>query len=418
MTTRGGAPPGPQRKTIAKILGTLRDHGPLRVDELAKRAGISPKTFGRAVPSLRSASWLELRDDGRWAIGRAASVFAISVSRERVRCAVVDAHGGLVARASRQAMVAPLHDDPPSKNETSELFVELGRECLGQLEGGKPAAVAVAWPGTIIKTANGPRLAVASTSSWQQEFSFSELFDPVTKALGLSKRPIEFVNDADAELLAETRWGVAQNMHAAVGIKVCGGIGTAIVIDGWVHEGTDRSAGEIGHVAVDVGDLDDDERRPRAAKPLELITYCSCNLANCRHLERFASGRATIERLVVSDELASGYDQAGERLMESDRAHTDLRFALKSAGRLVGRALVGPWLLVEPDVVVVSPFPYGEAIRDGVKDELEDGVGRAVEVRLGTNPQDRGYWMTTLGAAAYGFDRHIRGRLEQRLAAG
>lgn len=399
--------------TLRQLFATLLAKGPLSLPNLAHASGVSAKTLSRAAPDLEREGWLERREGKTWAVGPAGRVLAVAVSRERVRCAHVDAHGELLAKASQTAMIAPPHGTAMTPNELSRLVSGLARKCVTEAGLDPPGAVSIAWPGPISRQAGGPRRFEPSAPEWRG-VRLRDLVDRAVDKAGLAGLPVELVNDADAEVLAEARWGVAADARVVLGIKISGGIGSAIIIDGVIHEGADGSVGEIGHLPVDTSGIDED--RPGAVVPLDRLKFCSCGFHERGHLERFASGRASIDRLVSRQKLRKGYDEAAPTIFD-ERNTLYRHFVLSSAGKLVGRALAGPWLLLEPDAVVVCPFPYDGAVAVGVKFELEQVIGRDTEVRLATAPDDDGeFWMTARGAAAYAFDRRLRPKLEERTA--
>ena len=81
------------------------------------------------------------------------------------------------------------------------------------------------------------------------------------------------VNDASAAALGEHRFGVGRGTQNLVLLTVGTGIGGGIIIGGELYTGSNGSAGEIGHMTIDVNG-------PR----------CACGHAGC--LEVLASGTA------------------------------------------------------------------------------------------------------------------------------
>lgn len=63
--------------------------------------------------------------------------------------------------------------------------------------------------------------------------------------------PLVMMNDANASVLAEWRWGAARGAHTAVYFTMSTGMGAGLVIGGRLHEGPDDLAGEIGHIRLD-----------------------------------------------------------------------------------------------------------------------------------------------------------------------
>ena len=60
------------------------------------------------------------------------------------------------------------------------------------------------------------------------------------------------INDADAAALGEHRFGAGKGVNTLVYLTVSTGIGGGIIINGKLHTGLHGSAGEIGHMTIDV----------------------------------------------------------------------------------------------------------------------------------------------------------------------
>lgn len=142
-------------------------------------------------------------------------------------------------------------------------------------------------------------------------------------------------------------------------------------IDSKLIEGTNGLAGELGHLPVGRRLIEEvSSRSHQDLAPMEYDSWtCSCN--RLHHLEAFASGTAVVRRL-----KASGYDIPDEgrgrmSILRSalDHEPDDLqKAAVTDAGRVLGRALAGPILMLDPFRITVTgslATPY-----------LVDGIGR------------------------------------------
>ncbi|MFG6114848.1 ROK family protein [Halobacillus sp. MO56] len=97
--------------------------------------------------------------------------------------------------------------------------------------------------------------------------------------------PIHIVNDANAAAIAERIWGAGKGTENLIYITVSTGIGAGIISDGHLITGEEGSAGEFGHISIDVNG-----------------EKCSCGNIGC--LENLASGSAIAN--IARDRLQSG----------------------------------------------------------------------------------------------------------------
>jgi len=103
------------------------------------------------------------------------------------------------------------------------------------------------------------------------------LRDIVKKKYGVSTF---LINDASAAVLGEHRFGAGRGVDNLVYLTVSTGIGGGIIINGELYSGPCGSAGEIGHMIIDVNG-------PR----------CSCGNIGC--LEALASGTAVAREAIA-----------------------------------------------------------------------------------------------------------------------
>ena len=89
--------------------------------------------------------------------------------------------------------------------------------------------------------------------------------------------PVVLENDANVAAYGEYRLGAGQGLNSLVQITLGTGIGAGIVVDGKILRGATDTAGELGHVIVNVGG------RP-----------CGCGRSGC--LETYASATGTVKR--------------------------------------------------------------------------------------------------------------------------
>lgn len=144
--------------------------------------------------------------------------------------------------------------------------------------------------------------------------------------------PARIINDANACVLAEQRFGTARDLADVVYLRLSTGIGAGVISGGRMLLGHNGVAGELGHVSVD----------PQG-------TVCRCGSRGC--LETVASPTAIAALLArswgrpVSDTDLPGLLRSGDR--------GALR-AVGDAGEAVGRVLAPAVMLLNPRLIVIG----------------------------------------------------------------
>lgn len=182
--------------------------------------------------------------------------------------------------------------------------------------------------------------------------------------------PVVILNDVDAGIYGEYRFGVAQKARTAVGVFPGTGIGGGCVYEGKILRGKTASCMEVGHVQV----------APEG--PL-----CGCGRRGC--LEAVAS------RLVIAAQAAkAAYRGQAPHLLK--HVGTDLRdirsgaiassiaggdkqveAIVREAARHIGRAVAGLVNLLGPDLVVL-----GGGLVEAMTDLYVGEVRRAAKRRV------------------------------------
>ncbi|WP_394619901.1 ROK family transcriptional regulator [Lentzea sp. JNUCC 0626] len=140
------------------------------------------------------------------------------------------------------------------------------------------------------------------------------------------------VNDANACVVAERRYGVARHCDDVVYLRLSAGIGAGVVCDGRMLLGHDGLVGELGHISVD----------PRGE-------VCRCGNRGC--LETIASP-AAVARLLSRSWVRTVTNTELMALLDAkDRGAVR---AVEDAGEAVGRTLAMTVMTLNPQLVVVG----------------------------------------------------------------
>jgi len=309
-----------------RIAETLRAYGPRTRAELVTLTGLSRPTVSSALIDLIGAgmaSETATRSTTKPAGGRPPSVVrltreagvavGVDIGRRHVRVAVADlGHTVLGERATRTTFES---DDRPI--EVLSLAATLIDQALADLAVRKSDVVGVGLGIPAPITRDGTIGSPALLPAWAP-------LRPSDELAGRIDLPVRVENDANLGALGEYVWGAGRGCADLVYLKLATGIGAGIVLDGRLYRGAAGTAGEFGHVALDV-------RGP----------VCRCGNRGC--VELSAGGRALLAHArVVHPELtdlagliryAEAGDQGCRRLLID--AGTQLGFALGSLVNLL-----------------------------------------------------------------------------------
>jgi glucokinase len=218
--------------------------------------------------------------------------------------------------------------------------------------------------------------------------------DTIEQAFGC---PAVVINDVDAGVYGEYRFGAAAGARCAVGVFPGTGIGGGCVYEGLIVQGRTLSAMEIGHMTVlPDGPLCGCGRRGcLEAVASRLAISAACAAAAFRGeaphlLEAAGTDLANIRSGVLSQSIAAG-DKAVEEI-------------IRGAGRAIGRTVAGIVGLLAPEVILLGgglveamPEIFIEEVTAGVDGSVMApfvGTYKVVAAELGDDA-------TVTGAAAW-----------------
>ena len=158
--------------------------------------------------------------------------------------------------------------------------------------------------------------------------------------------PVYLERDTNVALMAEWRYGAARGTRNAIYITVSTGIGGAVILDGRPVQGTDGTAGEVGHVTVE-------------------LDGPTCGCGGIGHVEAIASGTALAReaRAMLTDvpdaplaRLAASGEEVDAELVARAAAQGDERCnaLLERAFTAVGALCASLVNLLDPQVIVIG----------------------------------------------------------------
>jgi glucokinase len=186
--------------------------------------------------------------------------------------------------------------------------------------------------------------------------------DVMSERLG---SPVVVDNDANAALLAESRYGAARECAHAVLVALGTGIGSGLLLDGRIYRGARGMGAEIGHMVVDLHGPDCQGACPGRGC-LEVMASGSAIGREGVAAARRTPGSALGRRLAAGREITGGI--VTELAHDGDEA---ARSVLAEVGRRLGYGLVGVVNVFNPEAIVIG----GGAIAAG---ELLLGPARSV----------------------------------------
>jgi predicted NBD/HSP70 family sugar kinase len=155
------------------------------------------------------------------------------------------------------------------------------------------------------------------------------------KATGL---PVIIDNSARCSALAEIWHGKAQYAHVRnlLYVSVSTGLACGVVIDGGLYRGGNNTAGQFGHIPIDVNGPD-----------------CRCGQRGCWDL--YASDKATVKRYAdlrgASGKRVSTMRKLVELVEAGDGAATE---AVRETARYLGMGITGLINGLDPEVVIIG----------------------------------------------------------------
>lgn len=373
------------------------------------------------VSDLIESGWLERRD-GRLAFGSACGdAIGLSVERETLSWAILGPRGPIASNVL-DAPIAPIGGSPVSRERMEEILAVALQEAATLLPERPIAGVGVAWPRPIALDGEPYEDGfVGSSFAGGERFSPREAIREAMSTAGLAiagngdggEPIIEIVNDADADLLFDSRLGVGRGIANLLGLKICGGIGLSQIHQGRLVRGHAGRAGEIEHIKVRFEDFLLPDRWDNV-RELDELPPCSCNGANC--ISRFATGKTIVDQLRDYEDPSMSYTERG-RKVEADPRRDVVTAVFGRAGRLLGQALQGPVLAFDPERIVVSAFPKNGNLLQGLRTGLTDGT------RVHLDPDDIVFASpkrerTAAGAGWLVVEQDLIPRMEETVANG
>ncbi|MDX6291186.1 MAG: hypothetical protein QOH50_261 [Kribbellaceae bacterium] len=310
-----------------RVLGVVRQHGPLTQVEIAVASGLSAATVSNVVRELDRVGAVRLSPsirNGRRAVlvsltSGGGLLAGIAFGERDVRVAIASESRKILAQQLMPLQADHVADD--GMERAASLLADLaetvgaGVEDISAIGFGLPAPV---------DSVSGQAGSDAVLPGWRGV--------NVAEAMaGYLRAPVALDNTANLAALGELRGGALLGVQHGCYIKFSYGVGAGIVLSGEVFRGSAGTAGEIGHLTID-------ENGP----------ICRCGNRGC--LDTFVGSRALLSSLAASHGPLRLRDVV-TRALAGDLGCSRV---IQDAGRQVGVAVAGLVNLFNPEVIVVG----------------------------------------------------------------
>lgn len=206
-------------------------------------------------------------------------------------------------------------------------------------------------------------------------------------------------NDVRLAALAEARLGAGRGSNLMVAVWVGTGVGGAVIMNGKIHSGHNRNAGEIGHTQIDF-------RRASPGKIDGTLEGTAAKVGIAAYLKRRIDrgDRTELEKAVAKKDVRLKGSQLREAWEEGDEL---ARRALQRSARAVGITIGNVWNILSPDVFVLGggvASDVGPAYLEEVR-KWADAFAFTQDLgRIRIEPAGLGDDSGLLGAALYSRD--------------
>ena len=208
------------------------------------------------------------------------------------------------------------------------------------------------------------------------------------------------LNDASAAALGELRFGAGRGINNLILLTVGTGIGGGIIIDGKLYNGPSGSAGEIGHMTIDVN-----------GPP------CTCGNIGC--LETLVSGTAitrearkriaqgegsSLVEMVAGKLEAITAEEIGAAARSGDSLALDI---INEAATYLGVGMVNLVNIFNPEMIVVGGgmAKLGELLLDPARRVMKERAFQISAQAVRIVPAELGDEAGICGAAVFAFEQ-------------
>src|ERR1700678_1635480 len=326
------------------IFNQIRTRQPISRADLARASGLQRSTVSLIVEELLAERWIAEGSLGRLPRGRRPTflnvnsqrgVLALDIHPSQTTLAVTDLGGQIVAQT-----LVPLPEDPQKVIATIARAIQ---EIIANNKERSFDGIGISLPGRLdlkaVKSGNSKPDSDDAIFAPNIRWPIAQIKSRVEQATGM---PVVADNVANACALSEVWFGDSDGMHDLVVVNVSEGLGTGIFANGRILRGEGGSAGEFGHVQIDLNGL------PCGCGSRGWWETLAANPAGMRYYAEFANRPSPpFEDLL---KLAEAGDPAGRKAIER------MCSALGRGMHMIASALAPGEIIVVGDITTIWLF--------------------------------------------------------------
>lgn len=386
---------------IAAILDVVRENGRLSRADIAKLTGLTPASVTNITKFLMDSGYLIEKGIGESNGGRppiileldmnSRYIIAISIGVGKIDVAITNLAAEIIIN---QSIV--VNDENLNKEY---IFVELVKLInkvisLSEINKDKILGIGVAMHGVVN--------AVSGLSEYAPYYKWTKvnIKEELEGKLGYK---VFVDNDVRAMALGESRFGVTKGIGNFITINVSNGVGAGIIIENKPYYGVDYSAGEIGHIVVDV---DGDK----------------CNCGNYGCLETVAANNNIVKNII---KLIKRGESTSLIEIRDDIEKIELRdvcieavkgdelsiFILKETAKYIGIAVANLVSILNPtEIVLVGEiFEYSNHAKNAIENIVQRRGLKVSSENLKIVKSELGNTAAIIGAATLVIEKAFDG---------
>ena len=368
----------------ARVIDAVRRYGHITQVELAAVTGLSPATISNIVKQQAAQGVVRTRNTVR--SGRRAQTVSLArttglatgvyIGRRALHIDIADATQAISAT---QALPLPVDHRADTTLDRAALLI------MEMIEGLGAELSEVVGIGVVLPAPVDPRTHTIHVSGIMRGWEGVDVARVLSERLSL---PAIVDNDANAGVVAESRYGALRGIDDGVYVRASYQTGAGILIGGRVHRGPSGTAGELGHVQVD----------PNGP-------ICQCGGRGC--LNTVVGADALVDLLRVS----RGPLTLRDVLALANEGDPGCRHVISDAGRAIGSVLSNLAVTLNPRAIAVGGelAEAGEILLAPMREMVESRPLLAPETIL-VVPSALGPRAESMGALALAMDAFDPGR--------